>query len=300
MKNQLSEDAARILEADPDFRVLRRLKLPPMPPVESWEGVRHGVIVDCETTGLDANVHDVVELGILPFMFRTGGDRPPEFVHFFSPSRMLNEPSQPIPPAMSQIHGLTDEDVRGHRFNLGDIDAEVREVAIVIAHNAAFDRPFLEKVSPVFREKPWACSMEQAPWKANGYSSASLENICTKQGAFYDAHHATNDCEAVAFALMHQVGGKTGLQHVIEATKRKSWHVFAHDAPIALKDRLKARGYKWADGSEPGRPKCWHKEIAEDLAGEQEWLDVNIYAGFRLVPYEVRDVTARDRFTVRG
>lgn len=143
--------------------------------------------------------------------------------------------------------------------------------------------------------------MAQVPWKANGFSSNSLENICTKLGAFYDAHQATNDCRAVLFALSHQVGDKTGLQHVIEASRYKSWRFSAIDAPFDKKDALKARGYRWSDGSE-GRPKCWHKEVWgwEDPAVEEEWLQKVIYPNFRAPPYTIKDVTAKDRFTVRG
>lgn len=294
-----TEDAATYLEGDPNYRVLRRLKLPELQRYAPDARIHSGVVVDVETDGLDLAIHEAVELCLWPFTFATH-PAGPMFAQFGEPVRMLQEPANPMPAAMTKIHGLTDADLKGQRFDQEKIAEVVGGSALVIAHHAQFDRGFCEKASPIFRAANWACSMDQVPWKANGFSSNSLENICTKLGAFYDAHQATNDCRAVLFALSHQVGDKTGLQHVIEATRRKSWHVFAHEAPIHLKDLLKARGYKWADGSEAGRPKCWHKEIAEDLAAEQDWLDAKIYKGFRLVPYEVKDVGAKDRFTTRG
>ena len=39
---------------------------------------------------------------------------------------------------------------------------------LVIAHNAAFDRPFLERRLPIFAEKHWACSRFDVDWKASG------------------------------------------------------------------------------------------------------------------------------------
>jgi len=36
--------------------------------------------------------------------------------------------------------------------------------------------------------------------------------------------------------------------------------IFAENSPFDMKDHLKARGYRWSDGSD-GRPKSWRIEI---------------------------------------
>jgi len=36
--------------------------------------------------------------------------------------------------------------------------------------------------------------------------------------------------------------------------------IFAENSPFNMKDHLKARGYRWSDGSD-GRPKSWRIEI---------------------------------------
>jgi len=298
-----TEDAATGLDAHDDYRVLRRLKLPDVEPVDGWAGCHHGAVVDVETTGLDVDQHDVVELAIHRFMFwapREGQEGNARFVRFFDPVLMMNEPRAPIPPEMTAIHGITDVDVAGRRIEEDDLAAVLGDTSLIIAHHAAYDRPFLEKVSPIFRACNWACSLEQVPWKANGFSSNSLENICTRLGAFYEAHRGQNDCEAVLFALGHDVGGKSGLQHVVEATRRRSWHVFTHDSPISTKDLLKARGYKWSPG-DGGLPKCWHKEIGhKERVEEESWLSANVYRYQKEPPWEFREVDAKSRFTSRG
>jgi DNA polymerase III subunit epsilon len=46
---------------------------------------------------------------------------------------------------------------------------------LVIAHNADFDRRFLERRVPAFATKHWACSRSDIDWKAEGIRSSALE-----------------------------------------------------------------------------------------------------------------------------
>lgn len=69
------------------------------------------------------------------------------------------------------------------------------------------------------------------------------------------------------------------------------------NSPIALKDHLKARGYRWNDGSD-GRPKSWYRDIPEpDLEAEKAYLQAEIYS----VPFEPHCVrmTALTRYSER-
>ncbi|MFG4657081.1 3'-5' exonuclease, partial [Acinetobacter baumannii] len=47
---------------------------------------------------------------------------------------------------------------------------------------------------------------------------------------------------------------------LLEAAARPTAKVWALNAPFAVKDRLKERGYRWNVG-EDGRPRAWHREI---------------------------------------
>jgi DNA polymerase III subunit epsilon len=63
-------DAARLIEANPDFRLLRRVPAPSNWPLASASGeTRKGVFVDTETTGLDQDTDEVIELALLPFEY---------------------------------------------------------------------------------------------------------------------------------------------------------------------------------------------------------------------------------------
>ena len=64
----------------------------------------------------------------------------------------FRQPTRPIPPEITALTGIDDAMVAGKTLDLDAVTA-----AVVIAHNAAFDRRFLERFCEVFRTKPWAC-----------------------------------------------------------------------------------------------------------------------------------------------
>lgn len=62
-----------------------------------------------------------------------------------------------------------------------------------------------------------------------------------------------------------------------------------------MKDFLKARGYRWSDGSD-GRPKCWWVELGEEILDDElHYLRSEIYRWPDADPPICR-LTAFDRF----
>src|SRR5690606_5048754 len=143
-------EAARLVEASPDFRLLRRVPAPRDWPLKAARGeTRRGVFVDTETTGLDQDGDEVIELALLPFEY----ERDTGAIVRVDTDAALNafrQPSCPIPPESSKIHGITDEMVRDQIIGPERIRALIDPAHIVIAHNAAFDRPMVEKHWPIF------------------------------------------------------------------------------------------------------------------------------------------------------
>ncbi len=70
------------------------------------------------------------------------------------------------------------------------------DAVLVIAHNAGFDRRFLEKLAPGFALKAWACSQSQIDWEGEGIEGTRLSYLVAGAGYFYDKHRAVNDCLA--------------------------------------------------------------------------------------------------------
>ena len=156
-------DLAAILEKSPDYRVLRRLA----PRTERTAGdapsAKIGILLDVETTGLDtASTSHRARHGQVRLSARRHGHG---VVDVFS---ALNQPSAPIPPDISELTGITDATVAGHRIDAEAVAAFAADSVIVIAHNAHFDRKFAERYWPVFQQKLGAARRP----KSNGASTA--------------------------------------------------------------------------------------------------------------------------------
>ena len=103
------------------------------------------VALDLETTGLDASQESIIEIGAVKFT----GDR--ILARFSS----LVNPLRAIPPRITQITGIHDDDVAAAP-TLDRLLPELRafvssEVSAVIAHNAAFDLGFLRAAGVHFQ-----------------------------------------------------------------------------------------------------------------------------------------------------
>jgi DNA polymerase III epsilon subunit-like protein len=157
-----------------------------------------------------------------------------------------------IPPEITNITGITDEMVAGHRINDRAVNDLLDRVILVIAHNADFDRRFLEKRLPAFTTKHRACSRADIDWKAEGIRSSALEFVAYSLGFFHDGHRAASDCRATLHALAQPLPGtgRLAMQALLEQARLPTWRLWARDAAIEKKDVLKARGYAWSPGAQ--------------------------------------------------
>lgn len=289
---------AAALEATGEYRVLRRLpQVRGYHPPDGSPTLR-GLAVDVETTGFDAQRDAIIQFGAIPFQYAPATGL---IYGVEEPVSYFEDPGRPIPPEITALTGITDEQVRGQRLDDQAIGDLLASTALVIAHNASFDRPFLERRLPLFRELAWACSLEDVPWKEEaGYGSKSLEFLLYKHcGVFYDAHAADSDCRALIHALATALpSGAPPLRFLLAAAGQRLAHIWAVDSPYAAKDLLKGRRYRWNNG-EDGRPKAWHREVPEaECAAEEEWLSARVYGGRRGV-WKVEWLDARNRFRER-
>ena len=286
---------ANRLEASEDYRVLRRLRPSVLRHRPEGRGLRTGLFVDLETTGLDPRQDEIIEIGMVPFIYRIDGTLLGTLPAF---SR-LREPSIPIPSLVQNLTGLTPKHLAGQTVSVDDVAAFAPNASLVIAHNAAFDRPFLERFCPAFVNRPWACSMEDVPWDQAGFEGRKLGHLALQAGFFFDGHRAVDDCQA-AIALLGHTGfpeSRSALSLLLERARTVWKRLWAEYAPFELKDTLKARGYRWNDGSD-GRPKAWFIDRPPEKVEEEiRFLCSEIYQ--RKVDITVRPVDAGDRFTSR-
>jgi DNA polymerase III subunit epsilon len=265
-----------------------------------------GIMVDTETTGPDVARDQIIQLALVPFVF----DRKGNMVSVSDARTYYEEPTVPVSAEARAVHDIEPERYRGQRFPVEEIAALFADADLVLAHNAAFDRPMLDRRFPALPPSRWGCSYNDIPWRKAGYPSAALGALLMSHTSSYFAgHDAAADCYAALHCLAHSFVHPAFIQydwlplsHVIRAVETPVMRVFAGGAPFETKDALQQRGYKWNDpfkagAAFPRAPKAWWREVPADaMDAEYEWLDRHAYPGalsrLRASVFEV-PVTAR-------
>lgn len=258
-------------DANEDVRVLRRLKVKEgFTGVGVDEGASVCAVVDVETTGLDPESDAVIQLAMRRFRYDADG----VITRIGKPWVWFEDPGRPIPPKITELTGIRDHDVAGRQFPEEDVVTALTHVTAVVAHNAAFDRKCIERRFPAAKGLPWACSMNDIPWDHRGLEGNKLGFLGAQCGFFYDAHRADVDVDAVIALLRHRFeDGRTALSVMMENAQAPGWLVRADGAAFEVKDRLRARGYRW----DP-KYRVWAKEVRDaDRFEEEAWLAANIY-----------------------
>ncbi|ANL43396.1 MULTISPECIES: 3'-5' exonuclease [Rhizobium] len=286
------EDMARALEESGNYRILRKLTGRPIASVRRPEFSRLGVVLDTETTGLNHRSDEIIEIGAVAFTFDDDGAIG-DIVGIYGG---LQQPSRPIPREVTRLTGITDAMVEGQVIDIRSLSDLIEPADLIIAHNAGFDRPFCEAFSPLFTGKAWACSVSEIDWSARGFEGTKLGYLVGQAGYFHEGHRAVDDCHALLEILDRQQGeGESPFAELYRASQRSRIRIFAEHSPFEMKDHLKARGYRWSDGSD-GRLKSWWIEVGEeDLGDELSYLRAEIYRWREADPPTVR-LTAFDRF----
>ena len=291
-----SEEMAQQLDAHPDFVVLRRLV--PLSDYGPAPGAAHSalrvLILDTETTGLSHASDRIIELAMLRVSVDAVTGLPFGPVDTFEG---FEDPGMPIPEIARQITGITDDMVCGQRLDDAQVEDLLAGADLVVAHNAGFDRPFVEARFPGFADKPWACSFADIDWKALGAESAKLSALAQDRGWFYDAHRALVDCHALlqVLASSEADGHPTGLTRLMGAAQRQTFTLRAIGSPFESKDSLKARGYRW-----DAETKVWYRGLGDEalLEAELAWLRAEVY-GNRRAQVELESRDALTRFALR-
>ncbi len=291
---QAWEHMACALEAHPDYRVLRRLVPPLAFPGPAQGETLRVLLLDTETTGLQASRDQVIELALLAFDLDLATGQPVGALQVYDG---LEDPGSPLSPEVQQLTGITDAMLAGQRLDEGRIAELLAGAQLVIAHNAGFDRPFVEARLPAFADIDWACSFADIDWKRQGRESAKLSALAAQVGWFYDAHRAEMDCHALLAVLRPPlpVGECNGLLQLARAARQPSFRLQATGAPFESKDALKARGYRW-----DGTARVWTTQLKDEAAllSEGQWLRSHVYEG-RPARVQVERQDARQRYSGR-
>ena len=167
------------------------------------------IVLDTETTGIDHRKgHRLIEIGCIEIedLLPTGRT----FHRFIDPEREIE-------PDAIRIHGITNDMVRGKPKFAAIIDDMLEFIGDrkIIAHNASFDRGFINmelerqsRMAPPTEQ--WIDTLEMARLKFPGAAN-SLDALCRRFNislAERDLHGALIDARLLASVYLELLGGK--------------------------------------------------------------------------------------------
>lgn len=247
-------------------------------------------ILDTETTGLDHNKDEIIEIAIRKWIYHKRDHHLIKPVEEYS---ALNEPVRnEISETITELTGITKEDVKGKKIDWSIVAKMIGESDFVLAHNAGFDRPMIEavaEVSKVSSGKIWTCSFKQVDWAQLGFLSAKQELLSLFHGFHYSGHRALTDIDALANLILQG----DYLKVILANAKTKQVCVDCVQAPFEAKDLLKNNGFSWDAPN-----KFWTRLVSEsELEGMKNFLTEEVYPKGKMKA-EFTTIELRDRFKV--
>lgn len=189
--NTYNNMAAAVLPGTPGFVIEQYATLAERAKNRSFGLIEDDVIVlDTETTGLSCAENELIEISAARLRGREVVDRFDTFVH----------PNGLIPPEITELTSITNADV-AHAPRAEEAVAALEEFVQgcpVIAHNATFDRSFIESVKGGVRVSDiWIDSLALSRIALPRLSSHKLATMAELFGCAAVSHRASDDVEAL-------------------------------------------------------------------------------------------------------
>lgn len=228
------------------------------------------LILDFETTGINVNRDEVIELGAILYsvshrttlaqlstLVPISGENSAEKINRISAnaSRLLDT---------SDVHDL-----------MSVFERWLERADYLVAHNAKFDRQWLGTQYVPIRDKHWLCTYEDFSWPHND-KKTSLVNTALNHGVgVSSAHRALIDCQLIA-ALFDRI---ENFPDLLQKSVRKSFEVqyrLLARVSYANRDLAKQHHYRW-----DAETKEWFITVPE------ECLETALWAENESCPFEV-------------
>lgn len=189
--NTYNNMAAAVLPGTPGFVIEQYATLAERAKNRSFGLIEDDVIVlDTETTGLSCAENELIEISAARLRGREVVDRFDTFVH----------PYGLIPPEITELTSITNADV-AHAPRAEEAVAALEEFVQgcpVIAHNATFDRSFIESVKGGVKVSDiWIDSLALSRIALPRLSSHKLATMAELFGCAAVSHRASDDVEAL-------------------------------------------------------------------------------------------------------
>lgn len=229
--------------------------------------------LDVETTGLNYQVDEIIELAVkvISIEKNTGS-----IINIVNSYESFNESIKPIDEKITKITGINKKMVQGKEIDWNNVEEILKDVDVIISHNASFDKPFIDSNLELSKNKLWACSMKDIDWMEKGFVSSKQEMLCLWHGFYFDAHRAMNDVDALIHLITHPFyENNKPIIELYNNSKIVQYNVWVTNFPYNAekKDKIKSNGYFWNN-----EKKLWFKRVSkEELEKEKQYLIKIIY-----------------------
>ena len=218
------------------------------------------LILDTETTGLDNENDDCLEVGSILFNVKSRSVLAQQ--SFLLPVEINNaEKINNIPAEITRLPQPLSEAIKY-------FESLVRVSNLIVAHNAEFDKKWfgLKKLPQI--EKPWICSMDDITWPADRQlkTRPSVRDLALAYGVpVWNAHRALTDCIYLAEVFIRCSELEKLLIRALEPKVLLR-------AEISYEDRYLAKnaGFRWNDAIKG----AWSRKMSRR---DQEKLDFPVH-----------------------
>jgi DNA polymerase-3 subunit epsilon len=205
------------------------------------------LILDCETTGIDPNVHHLCEVGAV--LFSVNLRAVIQQISFLIP--IDENPAEAINGIPPELTASTNAARHAHQVLADMADA----AGAYVAHNADFDRQWIAHCLP---DKPWICTCHGITWPG-ARAGVSLTNLALAFGVpVWAVHRALADCTYLAQIFERDAELEAHLAEGLLPQELVAAIVSYDERELA-----KAAGFRWVAERKQWERKCNFRQIAD-------------------------------------
>ena len=166
-------------------------------------------IVDTETSGTGPEDR-MIEFALV-MVERTG-----QHANIMWGHSALHDQGPPSTPDALGVHGISEELRHGKSVPCALMD-QLKDVDLVVAHNASFDRAMLSRTAIWTNALPWRCSVRQIKWRRENIRFVGLSKLLDRYKIHrITGHRALDDALGLAkLMLLRDHTGNTFLDQLV-------------------------------------------------------------------------------------